>query len=201
VRTETRALCDKCHFVIRHRTYWSHHSCDTMAIILCTVERKIYKFFAWCWICSWKATLGLYQMFLTLASIPPGDIKIRCWGYSTVLGSKVRIRTLNQWFSTFFDAFFPWLILELFIPPLLHNFRRVAEKVQTSFSRWLRSHVVGWSIILVALLRPFNKPYFMIISSASWFQTSSRFNCGKVKESLRKLGMHEAGVIDDIIIQ
>ena len=65
---------------------------------------------------------------------------------------------LNQWFPTFFDAFLPWLILELFIPPLLHKFNRVAEKAKTSFLWWLRSHVVGWSIILVAMLRPFNKP-------------------------------------------
>jgi len=27
-----------------------------------------------------------------------------------------------QWFPTFFDAFLPLLILELFVPPLLHNF-------------------------------------------------------------------------------
>jgi len=67
-------------------------------------------------------------------------------------------KPISQWFPTFCDAFLPWLILELFIPPLLHNFSRAAEKVQTSFLRWLRSHVVGWSIILVALLRPFNKP-------------------------------------------
>jgi len=30
-----------------------------------------------------------------------------------------------QWFPTFFDTFLPWLILEIFIPPLLHNFSRV----------------------------------------------------------------------------
>ena len=29
---------------------------------------------------------------------------------------------VGQWFPTFFDAFLPLLILELFIPPLLHNF-------------------------------------------------------------------------------
>jgi len=32
----------------------------------------------------------------------------------------------------------------------------MAEKVQTSFLRRLRSHVVGWSIIRVALLCPCN---------------------------------------------
>jgi len=34
-----------------------------------------------------------------------------------------------------FDAFLPWLIVELFSPPLLHNFNRVAEKPKTSFLR------------------------------------------------------------------
>jgi len=42
---------------------------------------------------------------------------------------------LEQWFPTFFDAFLPWLSLELFIPPLLHDFNRVAEKVKMSFLR------------------------------------------------------------------
>jgi len=41
----------------------------------------------------------------------------------------LRNEAIDQWFPTFFDAFLPWLILELFIPPLLHNFSRVAEKV------------------------------------------------------------------------
>ena len=52
-----------------------------------------------------------------------------------LLGFQFKSCDLKQWFLTFFDAFFPWLILDLFIPPLLHNFRRVAEKVQTSFLR------------------------------------------------------------------
>jgi len=29
-----------------------------------------------------------------------------------------------------------------------------------------------------------------MISSGWWLQTSSKFNWGKIKESLRKLGMH-----------
>jgi len=61
------------------------------------------------------------------------------------------VNYLNQWFQIFFDAFLPWLILELFIPPLLHNFSRVAEKEKCEkmlFLRWLRSHVVGWTIII-----------------------------------------------------
>jgi len=54
---------------------------------------------------------------------------------------------LDQWFPTFFDAFHPLLILEVFIPPLLHKFSRVAGKVKTSFLRWVRSLVVGWSTV------------------------------------------------------
>jgi len=81
------------------------------------------------------------------------------------------IHIIDQWFPTLIDAFLPWLILELFIPPLLHNFSRVAEKVQTSVLRWCRSYVVGWSIIPVALLRPFNKP--LLLRQYCWDHCSS----------------------------
>jgi len=43
--------------------------------------------------------------------------------------------SIEQWFPTFFYAFLPLLILELFIPPLLHQFSRVAERVKTPFLR------------------------------------------------------------------
>jgi len=37
-----------------------------------------------------------------------------------------RLRTtgLAQWFPTFFDAFLPWLILELFIPSPITQFQQ-----------------------------------------------------------------------------
>jgi len=40
------------------------------------------------------------------------------------VGVKTLHNTIHQWFPTFFDAFLPLLILELFVPPLVHNFFR-----------------------------------------------------------------------------
>ena len=52
-----------------------------------------------------------------ISSIPLDLARMRC--------------SIEQWFPNFFDAFLPWRIFELIIPPLLYNFSRVAEKVET----------------------------------------------------------------------
>jgi len=62
-----------------------------------------------------------------------------------------------QWFPTFFDAFLPRLILELFIPPLLHNSSKLTEKVQTSLFAMTQITRCGLKHNPLAL-RPFNKP-------------------------------------------
>ena len=43
----------------------------------------------------------------------------------------MQYENVSQWLPTIFDTFLPLLILEIFIPPLLHKFSRVAERVKT----------------------------------------------------------------------
>jgi len=38
--------------------------------------------------------------FLKFAYIPLGGIEIKCWGYSTVLGTKVQLQILHWTFSS-----------------------------------------------------------------------------------------------------
>jgi len=72
-----------------------------------------------------------------------------------------RLRTtgLAQWFPTFFDAFLPWLILELFIPSPITQFQQSGWKgsnvifAMTQIGRCGLNHNPT-----VALLRNFNKP-------------------------------------------
>jgi len=40
-----------------------------------------------------STAITLEQGFLKFASLTPGVIEIRCWGYSTILKSEVQIRT------------------------------------------------------------------------------------------------------------
>jgi len=66
-----------------------------------------------------------YPMFHMLNLKHLVEFEIECWVVATF--------PLEQWFSTFFDAFLHLLSLELFIPLLLHKFNRMAEELKHHF--------------------------------------------------------------------
>ena len=77
---------------------------------------------------------------------------------------------LRQWLPTFFNAFLPLLILELFTPSLFHKAGSVDKRVEASVYWWLLPHVLGWTTALVALaslVKPLvsHNTYFCLVIS------------------------------------